>query len=200
MKRAFLLPVLAASLLAGCVYSDYAYRGGYGNGDYYYGRPYVDYRYYGGYGGYSDYGYYGYYGAYGYPYARYGYPYHGYGYGYRHGYPYGYYPYRPYYPYRHHHSRPDGGVMHPEPNPGSSHRSGRAPWRDLGRFPGGQVGQSGPSIDAQRPAIQAPMAMPPRSAAEPRRDGSPTGQMMRRTGSPSATPRRRSEQAAQQPP
>lgn len=198
MKRAFLLPVLAASLLAGCVYSDYAYRGGHGNGDYYYGRPYVDYRYYGGYGGYSDYGYYGYYGAYGYPYGRY--PYYGHGYRYPYygyGYPHGYYPYRPYYPYRHHHSRPDGGVMHPDPNPGSSHRSGKAPWRDLGRIPGTTTG---PALETQRSTIQPRMTMPPRSAAEPRRDGSPTGQMMRRASQQSAAPRRRSESIERQQP
>lgn len=198
MKRAFLLPVLAASLLAGCAYSNYAYRGGYngGNGDYYYGRPYVDYRYYGGYSGYADYGYYGYYGAYGYPYYGHGYRYPYYGYGYRHPY-YGYYPNRPYYPYRHHHSRPDGGAMHPDPNPGSSHRSGRAPWRDLGRVPGQPTA---PALETQRSTIQSPMVMPPRSASEPRRDGSPTGQMMRRTGSPSSAPRRRSESVERQEP
>jgi hypothetical protein len=195
MKRAFLLPVLAASLLAGCVYGDYAYRGGHGAGDYYYGRPYVDYSYYGGYGGYGGYRYGGYYGGY-YPngYYRYGYPYAYPRYGY--GYPYGYYPYRPYYPYRHHHSRPDDGVMHPDPNPGSSYRSGRAPWRDLGRIPGQPTA---PSLETQR-TIQSPMVTPPRSASEPRRDGSPTGQMIRRASSPSAAPRRRSESAERQQP
>ena len=196
MKRAFLLPVLAASLLAGCVYGDYAYRGGHGAGDYYYGRPYVDYSYYGGYGGYGGYGYGGYYGGY-YPngYYRYGYPYAYPRYGY--GYPYGYYPYRPYYPYRHHHSRPDDGVMHPDPNPGSPYRSGRAPWRDLGRIPGQTTA---PSLETQRSTIQSPMVTPPRSASEPRRDGSPTGQMMRRASSPSTSPRRRSESAERQQP
>jgi hypothetical protein len=186
MKRAFLLPVLAASLLAGCVYGEYAYRGG--TGDYYYGRPYVDYGYYGGYyGGYYPYGYY----RYGYPYA---YPYR-YGYGY--GYPYGYYPYRPYYPYRHHHhhSRP-GGVIHPDPDRGSPHRSDRAPWRDLGRIPRGQVGQSGPSGDVRAPSVQPRVAMPPRSASEPRRDGSATGTMVRRA----SEPRRRGESVVRQQP
>lgn len=195
MKRAFLLPVLAASLLAGCVYGDYAYRGGHGAGDYYYGRPYVDYNYYGGYGGYGGYGYGGYYGGY-YPhgYYRYGYPYAYPRYGY--GYPYGYYPYRPYYPYRHHHSRPDDGGMQPDPHPGSSYRSDRAPWRDLGRIPGQTTAPS----ETQRSTIQSPMVMPPRSASEPRRDGSPTGQMMRRASSPSAAPRRRSESVERQEP
>ena len=47
----FLRLSLAATVLAGCV-TDYNYRGHGGSGDYYYGRPSVEYRYYGGYGGY----------------------------------------------------------------------------------------------------------------------------------------------------
>jgi hypothetical protein len=102
MIRKLLIPALAATLLAGCI-TDYGYRGYGGSGDYYYGRPSVEYRYYGGYGG----GYGGYYGGWGgyYPYAYpyrygYGYPYR-YAYPYRHGYgPYGYPGYRaPYYNY-----------------------------------------------------------------------------------------------------
>lgn len=85
MIRKLLIPALAALLLAGCI-TDYGYRGYRGAGDYYYGRPSVEYRYYGGYGG----GYGGYYGGWGgyYPYA---YPYrYGYGYPYRYAYPYRY--------------------------------------------------------------------------------------------------------------
>lgn len=88
MHRKLLLPALAATLLAGCA-TDYAYRGG--NGDYYYGQPRTEYRYYDpqGYGLYGSYGYgnyapayyydrlgrlvyrnpYGYYGSYGSPYG-----------------------------------------------------------------------------------------------------------------------------------
>lgn len=92
MIRHLAIATLAAAALSGCV-SDYAYRDG--PGDYYYGRPSVEYYEY-GYG--APYG-----SAYGYPgwsgslyYGR-GYPYGYYGY----GYPYGYYG--GYYPYWHHH-------------------------------------------------------------------------------------------------
>ena len=43
MLRNILLTAFAAATLAGCA-TDYAYRGG--NGDYYYGQPRVEYRYY----------------------------------------------------------------------------------------------------------------------------------------------------------
>ena len=101
MFRKLLLPALAATVLAGCV-TDYNYRGHGGSGDYYYGRPSVEYRYYGGYGGYGGHGY-PYYGGYGYwgsPYPyRYGYsPYYSYP-----RYPYYRYPYRyDRHPDRHH--------------------------------------------------------------------------------------------------
>ena len=88
MLRKFLLPAVVAATLAGCA-TGYSYRSG--NGDYYYGQPSVEYRYYGGYGpyGYGSYygnGYYGnsYYGSIGYGYSPYGYgwgrPYYGYPY------------------------------------------------------------------------------------------------------------------------
>lgn len=90
MKRLLLVPLLAATALAGCA-TDYAYRGG-DRGDYYYGRPSVEYRYHDPYG-YGPYGgfYYGYGAPFGYfggrsPYYRnpyYGYPYYGYPYYYR---------------------------------------------------------------------------------------------------------------------
>lgn len=110
------IAAIAALLLGGCV-SDYAYRDG--PGDYYYGRPSVDYSYYGygapygsiGYGGYGGYGYGGYgYGGYSGG-GLYGYPYGGYGSGYG-----GYYGY----PYRNGHYRPrhDGGYERP-PRPGN---------------------------------------------------------------------------------
>lgn len=83
MIRRLLLPALAAGLLGGCA-TGYSYRGGVG--DYYYGQPSVEYRYYGvPYGGYGPYGYYGYPG---YNYLPYGY----YGYWNNYGYPYYYVP------------------------------------------------------------------------------------------------------------
>lgn len=95
--RNFAFAIVAAAALGGCV-TGYGYRGG--AGDYYYGRPSVDY--YGG--GYGNYGYSGY-GGYGYGYD-YGYPY---SYG---GYYGGYYPGYYYYPYpRHPRPRPH----HPTP-------------------------------------------------------------------------------------
>lgn len=62
MFRKALLPALAAAMLSACA-TDYTYRNG--NGDYYYGRPQVEYRQIGGYGGYGSYGSYGSYGGYG---------------------------------------------------------------------------------------------------------------------------------------
>lgn len=101
MIRHLAIATLAAVALSGCV-SDYAYRDG--PGDYYYGRPSVQY---------YDYGYGAPYGSaygYGYPGGWSGSLYYGGGYGY--GYPYGYYGggYYPYYPYywhrRHDNHRP----------------------------------------------------------------------------------------------
>ena len=80
MIRKLILPALAALMLAGC--ATYQYRAGSG-GDYYYGQPGTEYRYYGspygyggyGYGGYGGYGYGSYgYGGYGYGYQPYAYP------------------------------------------------------------------------------------------------------------------------------
>src|SRR3546814_462944 len=104
-----LLPALASALLAGCVTSGYQYRGG--SGDYYYGQPSTQYRYYG-----SPYGSYGY----GYPGGwggsiGYGYPYGYYGYGGYGGYGYGY-PYYPGYPYR-----PPVVIVRPGPGGGGHH-------------------------------------------------------------------------------
>src|SRR5688572_3409380 len=74
MIRKLLLPLVAVALLGGCVSYGYSYRQG--AGDYYYGAPSVDYRYYSPYSYGSPYSYYGggysYYGPY-----RYGYPYGG---------------------------------------------------------------------------------------------------------------------------
>ena len=106
MIRHLAIATLAVAALGGCV-SDYTYRGG--AGDYYYGRPsveYYDYGYGAPYG--SVYGYpgggYGGYGGYGSPYGYYG-----------GGYPY----YPPYYwhrPHRPHHpERPPPVQTNPGP-------------------------------------------------------------------------------------
>lgn len=156
------LPAAFVLLLAGCITDPYQYRGGYGGygygGDYYYGRPSVDYRHHGGY-----------YGGYGYPYygrsgwsfsMRYGYPF-GYGYG-RYGYDrygYGGWPY--YYggwpPYPPIVVRP-----RPDPDPGTdpdTDPEGPPPWRDLDRLrTGGEI----PPIQND-PRMPRPVSQPPRT-------------------------------------
>ena len=115
MIRKLLLPLLALLVLSGCV-SDYRYRGG--SGDYYYGRPQVEYRTIGpygypGFGGYLGYGSYGPYGlfGYGYPYGYYGSPYWG--------------PWQPR-PPRPGHGHGDAGDADGDDRP--------PPWRDFGRM------------------------------------------------------------------
>ncbi len=138
MIRHLAIATLAAAALTGCV-SDYAYRGG--PGDYYYGRPSVEY---------YDYGYGAPYGSYGYPGGWYG----GIGYGY--GYPYGYYggggyyPYYPYYWYRrphHNHRPPDEDAPHPVTG---------------GRLPPNRY-------DGPNPPIQSQAVPRPREGARPMR-------------------------------
>lgn len=144
------LPAAFVLLLAGCITDPYQYRGGYGSqgygGDYYYGRPSVEYRHHDYYGPYGSYGYgYPYYGrsgwsfgvSYGYPYGygRYDYGRHGYG---RYGYGYGGWPYYyrgyPSYPPIVVRPRPGTDPGH-EPQPGSDgDDQGPAPWRDLARL------------------------------------------------------------------
>lgn len=157
MIRKLVLPVLATLLLAGC-YTDYAYRGHGGAGDYYYGQPSVQYRYYGGYGGgYGGYygGWGGYYGnpyGYGYPY-RYAYPYR-YGYG-PYGYPGGRYPGYGYgYPGYYGHGHGHGNY----PN-----RPGRPSWSGQMPQPGTQPG---PRPGGQ-PGVR-PGGRPPNASNEPR--------------------------------
>jgi len=154
MIRKLILPALAALLLAGC--ASYQYRDG--SGDYYYGQPGTEYRYYGyPYGGYG-------YGGYGYGYPSY-FSYRSY-----YSYPYGYGGhYRP--PYRppHHGS---GGNHHgghgPAPGqtpPPASHGKDRptAPWRDLGR-----LRERAGTHDRTRHAVAEPGAAPVRSSAPAR--------------------------------
>lgn len=179
MIRKLLLPLAALVLLGGCVSTGYSYRGG--SGDYYHGRPSVDYRYY------PSYYPYGYYGPYRYRHASpwgYRYYYGGYPYGYRHRYVYPRYP--------GHHERP-----RTDPTPDRS----RSPWRDLDRLrDGNQDGtERQDSRDLRRndpaaarpprpaaPRIQAPAPRPAPTPAPARTrsgsgDGSAIGGMLRRT-------------------
>ena len=133
MIRHLAIATLAAAALSGCV-TDYAYRDGVG--DYYYGRPSVEY-YDSGYG--APYG-----SVYGYPgggwngglsigygyggYGGYGYPY-GYGY-YGGGYPY-YPPYWHHRPHRPHHpDRPPPSDGRPGRVTGGTHAPGQVEWRN----------------------------------------------------------------------
>lgn len=124
MIRKLLLPAATALLLAGCVTGPYGYQGG--RGDYYYGRPSVEYRYYG-----SPYdGYYGHGGPY-----RHGYSFPwDYGRYYRHfgfyGFPHYYYHPRP--RLRPHHPRPPVPPRDPTTGEGTPVDRG-PPWRNIGR-------------------------------------------------------------------
>lgn len=152
MLRSLALPVACATLLAGCA-TGYSYRAD--RGDYYYGRPQVEYRHHGSPWGYGPYGPYrrvpgyGYYGhrGYGYPYGYYGHPY-GYGGGYW-GYPHPGYP----------------RYVHPRPRPpsGTAPRDGSdaSPWRNFDelrrRREGGETTQQVAPSMAQ-PRMEAPRA------------------------------------------
>lgn len=159
MLRHLLLPALAASMLAGCA-TDYAYRNS-GGGDYYYGQPRIEYRYYGPYGFYRDYGYGGYYYdafgrlVYASPYGYYGYPYGGYGNGW----------YRP----RPHPGHGDHGNDHDAGQDDDRAQSG-PPWRDLGTLRARPPRAIDDDEDA-RPRMRrqsAPLAMPAPLRREPR--------------------------------
>jgi hypothetical protein len=179
MIRKLILPLAALVLLAGCVSTGYSYRSG--NGDYYHGRPSVDYRYYPSYP-------YGYYGRYPGPYRyRYSSPW-----GYYGGYPYGYghhHRYRYVYPrYPHHVERP-----RTDPTPDRP----RSPWRDLDRLrdQDGSRDRAGDrdlrrnestTVQAPRPVAPRVTAPAPRPAPQRTRSGdgdddSSIGRMLRRT-------------------
>lgn len=156
MFRKLLIPALAIATLAGCA-TGYSYRGG--NGDYYYGQPSVDYRYYGGYGyGYGGYGYgQSYYvdvfgrPVYGYPYGYYGgrypsYPHHGQG------------P-RPRPPHGHDGDH-DGGHDGPPPSNGGHRPGNRPPWRDIGRTRDRDDGDQGVRPWMAQPGAQPRMQRP----------------------------------------
>ena len=183
MLRKILLPALAIATLAGCA-TGYSYRGG--SGDYYYGQPSVEYRYYGGYG-YGGIGNYGY--GQGYYLDSFGRPVYGYPYGYYGGrypsYPYGHGP-RPSSGHGHdgdHHGDHDG------PPPQDDHRPGnRPPWRDIGRLrdrdDDGQdrprrLGQPEASPEMQR---LAPRAQPSAPAMRERSESRPAAAAVRGGG------------------
>lgn len=140
LRRLFSV-ILSVTALAGCAtYSGSAGRHGVGPGEYYSGKPVVQYRHpYGSYGR-SPYfpGYY--YGGYG---AYYGHPY-----GY---YPYGHVPYRPIRPVRPLPPRPGGGSR-PRP-PANNHGDHRPPNDRLPpwRHPAPRRGEAAPP--RERPAI-----------------------------------------------
>jgi hypothetical protein len=163
MLRNTLLAALAAAALAGCA-TGYSYRGG-GGGDYYYGQPRIEYRYYD-----DPFGYYGSYGfgsyAPGYYYDRYGRFVYGSSYGY-YGYPYGYgslwwYRSRP---HGYGHAGGDHGSHHDGDHDGghdADREDRRPPWRNIGGvFPRGEG--VAPDGDEQRPRVrrqQMPGALP----------------------------------------
>ena len=127
MIRKLLVPLAAALLLGGCV-TGYGYRAG--AGDYYYGQPRTEYRYYD-----DSFGYYGSYGfgryAPAYYYDRYGRLVYGGSYGY-YGYPYGYgsqWWYRPR-PHGNGHGGGDHGNGHGDHDADRDDR--RPPWRNFG--------------------------------------------------------------------
>lgn len=194
MLRKFLLPALAAATLAGCA-TGYSYRNGSG-GDYYYGQPQVEYRYYGSYGpyGYSPYGY-GY-GAYSprYYYDRYGRLVYGspYGYGGYYGSPYGYgYPYS--------HGQPPRGHGHDRDD--DDHDDDRSeprppPWRNLGGLMPPErvvernrkdvtpmVREQAPFIGRQAPMVRVERPVPMRPQVRPmqRTQAAPIAPRMRST-------------------
>ena len=176
MFRKALLPAVAIALLSGCA-TDYSYRNG--NGDYYYGRPQVEYRYIGGYGSYGgNYGGYGYglgYGSPVYYYDRYGRLVYGQPYGY-YGTPYsgGHVPYRP--------RRPShGDNHHGDDNDGTDRRP---PWRNIGRMRPGTPDGRAEAGDDTRPRRQpAPFIQ---SAPRPERLSAPSVETRSGGGSPRA--------------
>lgn len=132
MLRKTLLAALAAATLAGCA-TGYSYRGG-ASGDYYYGQPRTEYRYYDPYGYYGSYGYgYGSYAPsrYGYYYDRFGRVVYGNPNAY-YGYPSGYgsqWWYRPR-PHGHGQGGGDHGPGHGDHDADRDDR--RPPWRNFG--------------------------------------------------------------------
>jgi hypothetical protein len=173
MLRKTLLAALAATTLAGCA-TGYSYRGGSGGGDYYYGQPRIEYRYYE-----DPFGYYGSFGfgryAPAYYYDRYGRLVYGGSYGY-YGYPYGYGSQWWYRPRPHGNGHGHGGGGHDNGNDHGDHDADRddrrPPWRNIGGvYPRGErVAPDGAEPQPRVRRQQAPGAMPtpPRQQAEQR--------------------------------
>lgn len=189
MFRKLLLPALAIATLAGCA-TGYSYRDG--SGDYYYGRPSVEYRHYGGigYGGYGGYGYGGF-GIFGGSYSLdvFGRPLYGYPYGYygrpTFGYPYWHAPRPPHRPGQGHGGH-DGGGHHGPPPAHGDYRPGRKPpWRDLGRIH--QRGE-GEGINPRRAGQPDARPMTQR-APPPVRSSAPVNRERRESRPASAMPR-----------
>lgn len=176
MLRNTLLAALAAATLAGCATS-YSYRGGDGGGDYYYGQPQIEYRYYD-----APFGYYGSYGfgryTPGYHFDRRGRLVYGGWYG-QFGYPYGYGSQWWERPRPHGNGNGDGNGGHDgnhggQGNPGNQDADRddrRPPWRDIDdRFPRGE--RTASDREEQRPRVRRqpmPDSMPmPMQQREPR--------------------------------
>jgi hypothetical protein len=168
MLRKTLLAALAAATLAGCA-TGYSYRGGIGGGDYYYGQPRIEYRYYE-----DPLGYYGSFGfgryAPAYYYDRYGRLVYGGSYGY-YGYPYGYrsqWWYRP----RPHGNGHGGGDHHNGDGDHDADRDDRRPpWRNIGGvYPRGErVAPDGaePQPRMRRQQLRGAMPLPQQRSIAP---------------------------------
>ncbi|MGY0557474.1 hypothetical protein [Lysobacter sp. A421] len=162
MLRKLILPLSAMALLGGCMTGGYGYQQA--RGDYYYGQPTTDYRYYNQYDGYSSHRYPGYYGG-----AHYGNGY--YGNGYNRSYPYGYYR-PPVIVVRPGHNNNNGNNGNHTPRPDTDRD--RAPWRDYERLQRERIQRSerptGSPAAVQRSVIAAPVrptAARPASSARP---------------------------------
>ena len=189
MLRNTLLAALATTTLAGCA-TGYAYRGGAGGGDYYYGQPQVEYRYYPdpfGYSGSFGFGRY----APAYYYDRYGRLVYGsaYGYPYGHGSQWWYRP-RP-------HDNGHGGGDHDNDHGDhdADREDRRPPWRNIGEYPRSE--RVAPDGDDPRPRMRrkqmqgaVPMPQrqpqqravapsPPRMRSDDNGGGSPMGRAIR---------------------
>ncbi|MGY0800112.1 hypothetical protein ACW7G0_13800 [Lysobacter sp. A286] len=151
MLRKLILPLSAMALLGGCMTGGYGYQQA--RGDYYYGQPSTDYRYYNRYGndGYYSNRYPGYYGN-----AYYGNAY--YGNSYNRRYPYGYYR-PPVIVVRPGHNNNHGNNGNHTPRPDTDRD--RAPWRDYERLQRERIQRSerptGSPAAVQRSVIAAPV-------------------------------------------
>jgi hypothetical protein len=184
MLRKILLSALATATLAGCA-TGYSYRNA-GGGDYYYGQPSVEYRYYGSPGFYGSFGYGGYAGyshdryrwrVYGNPYPGYGYPY-----GYPYGYGYGYVS-----PWWHRpHTLHGGSDAHHGPGANDAGDAQLPPWRNIGGvLP--QRARVVPGHDGTRSSPrrqQTPSHLPMPAPQQQQRSLAPSPRMLGNDGGP----------------